>query len=74
MPRGLYTDSTVAATAPSQPTDAATCTVSIALRSDGAAVLRTYALIGHRHHGTDLATGLHRGPHVAEAERHLHAR
>ncbi|MFF5233593.1 TetR/AcrR family transcriptional regulator [Dactylosporangium sp. NPDC000521] len=38
-----------------------------------AAVLRTYALIGHRHHGTDLAAGLHRGPHMADAEQHLHA-
>ncbi|MET7426072.1 TetR/AcrR family transcriptional regulator [Dactylosporangium sp. NPDC005555] len=38
-----------------------------------AAVLRTYALIGHRHHGTDLAAGLHRGPHLVEAEQHLHA-
>ncbi len=38
-----------------------------------AAVLRTYALIGHRHHGTALAAALHRGPHLAEAEQHLHA-
>jgi AcrR family transcriptional regulator len=37
------------------------------------AVLRTYALISHRHHGTELAAGLHRGPHLAEAEQHLHA-
>jgi AcrR family transcriptional regulator len=38
-----------------------------------AAVLRTYALIGYRHHGTDLAGALHRGPHMAEAEQHLHS-
>jgi hypothetical protein len=37
-----------------------------------AAVLRTYALIGYRHHGTDLAGALHRGAHMAVAEQHLH--
>jgi AcrR family transcriptional regulator len=35
------------------------------------AVLEAFALITHQHHGTELAALLHRGPHVAEAERHL---
>jgi AcrR family transcriptional regulator len=36
-----------------------------------AAVLETYALISFEHHGTELAALLHRGEHVAKAERHL---
>jgi AcrR family transcriptional regulator len=35
------------------------------------AVLETYALISHRHHGTDLAALLHRGEHVARAHQQL---
>jgi AcrR family transcriptional regulator len=35
------------------------------------AVLDTYALISHQHHGTELAAQLHRGEHVARAEQHL---
>jgi len=36
-----------------------------------AAVLEAYALIAYEHHGTELAALVHRGPHVARAERHL---
>jgi AcrR family transcriptional regulator len=36
-----------------------------------AAVLEAYALIQHEHHGTELAALLHRGEHVARAQRHL---
>jgi AcrR family transcriptional regulator len=36
-----------------------------------AAVLEAYALIHHEHHGTELAALLHRGEHVARAQRHL---
>jgi len=35
------------------------------------AVLEAYALIRHEHHGTELAALLHRGEHVARAERQL---
>jgi AcrR family transcriptional regulator len=35
------------------------------------AVLEAYALIQHEHHGTELATLLHRGQHVARAQQHL---
>jgi AcrR family transcriptional regulator len=35
------------------------------------AVLETYALISHEHHGTEGAALLHRGPHVAKAQQHL---
>lgn len=35
------------------------------------AVLETYALLSHRHDGTELAARLHRGEHVAHAQRHL---
>jgi AcrR family transcriptional regulator len=35
------------------------------------AVLQTYALISHEHHGTELAALLHRGEHVARAQRQL---
>ena len=35
------------------------------------AVLETYALISHEHHGTELAALLHRGEHVARARQHL---
>jgi len=35
------------------------------------AVLETYALIAHTHHGTELAALLHRGDHVARAQAHL---
>ncbi len=35
------------------------------------AVLEFYALIQHEHHGTELATVLHRGEHVGRAQRHL---
>jgi AcrR family transcriptional regulator len=35
------------------------------------AVLEAYALISHEHHGTELAALLHRGEHVARAQRHL---
>jgi AcrR family transcriptional regulator len=37
------------------------------------AVLETYALIQHEHHGTELAALLHRGEHVARAQQQLHA-
>ena len=35
------------------------------------AVLEAYALIQHEHHGGELATLLHRGVHVARAQRQL---
>jgi AcrR family transcriptional regulator len=35
------------------------------------AVLGTYALILHEHHGSDLAASLHRGAHVAQANQQL---
>jgi AcrR family transcriptional regulator len=35
------------------------------------AVLETYALIQHEHHGTELAVLLHRGEHIARAQQHL---
>ena len=35
------------------------------------AVLETYALISHEHHGSELAAVLHRGEHVARARQHL---
>ncbi len=35
------------------------------------AVLETYALIAHEHHGTELAAQLHRGEHVTRAQQHL---
>ena len=35
------------------------------------AVLEAYALIQHEHHGSELAALLHRGQHVARAQRHL---
>jgi AcrR family transcriptional regulator len=35
------------------------------------AVLETYALISHEHHGTELAALLHRGKHVARAQQQL---
>jgi AcrR family transcriptional regulator len=35
------------------------------------AVLEAYALIAHEHHGTALAALLHRGEHVARAQRQL---
>ena len=35
------------------------------------AVLEAYALMSREHHGTELAALLHRGEHVARAERHL---
>jgi AcrR family transcriptional regulator len=35
------------------------------------AVLEAYALIQHEHHGTELASLLHGGKHVARAQRHL---
>ena len=35
------------------------------------AVLRVYALISHESHGTELAALLHRGEHIARAERQL---
>lgn len=37
------------------------------------AVLETYALIQHEHDGSEITALLHRGAHVARAERHLHA-
>jgi AcrR family transcriptional regulator len=37
------------------------------------AVLEAYALIQHQHHGTELATLLHRGEHVARAQQQLTA-
>jgi AcrR family transcriptional regulator len=36
------------------------------------AVLETYALIAHEHHGTELAARLHQGAHVAQAQQQLH--
>ncbi|HEY5842083.1 MAG TPA: TetR/AcrR family transcriptional regulator, partial [Mycobacterium sp.] len=36
------------------------------------AVLNAYAQVAHHAHDTDLAAQLHRGPHVARAEQHLH--
>ena len=35
------------------------------------AVLEAYALISHEHHGSELAALLHRGEHVARAQRQL---
>jgi AcrR family transcriptional regulator len=35
------------------------------------AVLEAYALISHEHHGSELASFLHRGEHVAHAHQHL---
>ena len=35
------------------------------------AVLETYALLAHRRHGTELAGLLHRGHHVAHAQRQV---
>lgn len=35
------------------------------------AVLEAFALISYEQHGTELAALLHRGPHVAQAQRHL---
>jgi AcrR family transcriptional regulator len=35
------------------------------------AVLEAYALMSHRHHGSDVAALLHRGEHVAEARQQL---
>jgi AcrR family transcriptional regulator len=35
------------------------------------AVLEAFALIAHEHHGSELATLLHRGAHVARAQQHL---
>ena len=35
------------------------------------AVLETYALISHEHHGSEIAALLHRGEHVARARQHL---
>lgn len=35
------------------------------------AVLEAYAVIQHTHHGTELAAALHRGEHVARAQRRL---
>jgi AcrR family transcriptional regulator len=35
------------------------------------AVLGTYALILHEHHGSDLAASLHRGAHIAQANQQL---
>jgi len=37
------------------------------------AVLEAYALIQHQHHGTELETLLHRGEHVARAQRKIRA-
>lgn len=34
-------------------------------------VLEAYALIAHEHHGTELAALLHRGEHVARAQKQL---
>jgi AcrR family transcriptional regulator len=36
-----------------------------------AAVLEAYALIAYQHHGTELATLVHRGEHAMRAHRHL---
>ncbi len=35
------------------------------------AVLQAFALMSHDHHGNELAALLHRGAHVAQAQRHL---
>jgi AcrR family transcriptional regulator len=35
------------------------------------AVLEAYALISYEHHGTELAALVHRGEHLAHAQRHL---
>ena len=35
------------------------------------AVLQAFALMSHEHHGNELAAQLHRGAHVAQAQRHL---
>jgi AcrR family transcriptional regulator len=35
------------------------------------AVLQTYALIQHEHHGSELAASLHRGEYVARAQQNL---
>ena len=35
------------------------------------AVLQTYALIQHEHHGTEMAALLHSGRHVARAQQHV---
>lgn len=35
------------------------------------AVLETYALIQHEHHGSELSALLHRGEHVVRAQQHL---
>src|SRR5215218_5073871 len=35
------------------------------------AVLETYALISHEHHGSELAALLHRGEHIARAHQRL---
>src|ERR687892_597056 len=35
------------------------------------AVLEAYALLSHEHHGTKLASLLHRGEHVAQAQHQL---
>src|SRR5262249_20381463 len=35
------------------------------------AVLETFALIQHEHHGTELAALLHRGEHLVQAQKHL---
>jgi AcrR family transcriptional regulator len=37
------------------------------------AVLQAYALIQHTHHGTELATLLHQGEHIARAQQQLHS-
>jgi AcrR family transcriptional regulator len=37
------------------------------------AVLQAYALLAYEHEGSDLATSLHQGEHVAHAQQHLHA-
>jgi len=36
-----------------------------------AAVLEAYAFISHEHHGTEVAALLHRGEHVAQAQKQL---
>ena len=35
------------------------------------AVLQAFALMSHKHHGSELAALLHRGKHVAQAQLHL---
>jgi AcrR family transcriptional regulator len=37
------------------------------------AVLETFALIQHEHHGTELAALLHQGEHIVRAQQQLHA-